>query len=158
MVGLHSLTKAGKKRKRVGRGGDRGGTSGRGHKGQKARSGAHIGIIFEGGQMPLTRRLPKRGFTNAPFKTTYQPINVNTLNGAFEAGATVNKEALVEKGIIKNDGQLVKILGNGKLDKKLTVYADAFSKSAQEMITSAGGQIHALVSEQRVSARTAREK
>lgn len=142
MTALHSLKKAGKNRKRVGRGGDRGGTSGKGHKGQKARSGPTLGILFEGGQMPLTRRLPKRGFTNAPFKITYEVINLQTLNAAFEAGETVNKEALIEKGIIKNAKNLLKILGNGTLDKKLTVYADAFSKSALAGITNVGGQGH----------------
>ena len=142
MAALHELTKAGKNQKRIGRGGDRGGTSGRGHKGQKARSGPHIGAMFEGGQMPLTRRLPKRGFTNAPFKTIYEIINLKTLESAFDAGATVNKEALIEKGIIKKKKALIKILGNGSLDKKLTVYADAFSKSAQAGITNVGGEVH----------------
>ena len=92
--------------------------------------------------MPLTRRLPKRGFTNAPFKISYEVINLQTLNNAFETGATVNKEALVDKGIIKNTRNLLKILGNGTLDKKLTVYADAFSKSALAGITNVGGQGH----------------
>ncbi len=147
MVRLNELDSAGKRRKRVGRGGSRGGTSGKGNKGQKARSGPHLGVIFEGGQMPLTRRLPKRGFTNAPFKTSYEVINIKLLNG-FEAGATVTKEALVEKGIIKRADRLLKILGDGALDRKLVVYADAFSKSAAAAITSGGGQVH-LVREEK---------
>ncbi len=145
MTALHSLKKAGKDRKRVGRGGDRGGTSGKGHKGQRARSGGYVGkILFEGGQMPLTRRLPKRGFNNANFRTAYEIVNLKTLNDFFETGATVNKEALVEKGILKNAKGLLKILGDGKLDKKLLVYADAFSASAQSGITNGGGQVHML--------------
>jgi large subunit ribosomal protein L15 len=142
MKALNELTSAGKKRKRVGRGGARGGTSGKGHKGQKARSGPSIGIAFEGGQMPLTRRLPKRGFSNARFEVVYEVLNLKALNNAFETGATVTKEALVEKGLIKNAKTLLKILGDGKLDKQLTVHADAFSKSAHAGITSAGGNVH----------------
>ncbi len=98
MTTLTQLTPAGKKRKRVGRGGARGGTSGKGHKGQKARSGPQIGAGFEGGQMPLTRRLPKRGFNNARFRIDYEVINVGTLNERFEAGSTVDKDAMVTAG------------------------------------------------------------
>ncbi len=144
MTALHTLTPAGKKRKRVGRGGSRGGTSGKGGKGQKQRSGPQIGIGFEGGQMPLTRRLPKRGFSNAKFKCAYDVINLKTLSMSFEAGATVDKTALVQKGLIKNTDKLVKILGDGAIDKKLMVHADAFSKSAASGITNAGGQVHVI--------------
>jgi large subunit ribosomal protein L15 len=140
MKALNELTRAGKKRTRIGRGGSRGGTSGKGNKGQKARSGPSIGIGFEGGQMPLTRRLPKRGFSNARFETVYEVLNIKVLN-VFDAGATVDKNALVEKGLIKNAKALVKILGDGALDKKLTVHADAFSKSAHAGITNAGGEV-----------------
>lgn len=142
MAKLTGLTPAGKKRKRVGRGGDLGGTSGKGNKGQKARSGPQIGAGFEGGQMPLTRRLPKRGFTNARFKVEYEPINIASLNERFETGETVDKEAMVAKGLIKNTQKLVKILGHGALDKKLIVHADAVSKTANDAITKNGGQIH----------------
>lgn len=142
MTTLTNLTPAGKKRKRIGRGGARGGTSGKGHKGQKARSGPQIGAAFEGGQMPLTRRLPKRGFNNARFRVEYEVINVGTLNERFEAGAIVDKEAMVIAGLIKGPSRLVKILGNGTLSKKLIVHADALSKTAAEAITNNGGQVH----------------
>lgn len=143
MTLLSNLSRLVKKRKRVGRGGDRGGTSGKGHKGQKARSGPQIGAAFEGGQMPLTRRLPKRGFSNAPFKETYEIVNVSRLGIIFDIGAIVNRDALVEKGIIKRSSKLpIKVLGNGTLDKKLVVYADKFSKTAEEAIKNNGGEIH----------------
>lgn len=148
MTTLHKLKSAGKKRKTIGRGGARGGTSGKGHKGQKARSGPQIGAAFEGGQMPLTRRLPKRGFTNARFKVVYQVINIATLNERFDEGAVVDKQALVAKGLIKSPLERVKILGNGKLDKKLIVHADALSQSAASAITSSGGQVHTQESAQ----------
>jgi large subunit ribosomal protein L15 len=143
MVTLSNLSQLKKKRKRVGRGGERGGTSGRGHKGQKARSGAHIGVIFEGGQMPLTRRLPKRGFSNAPFKEIYEIVNISKLAAVFDTGATVDRAALVGKGIIKRSSKLpVKILANGTIDKNLIVHADKFSKAAEEAIRASGGEIH----------------
>lgn len=142
MSNLNKLTQLVKKRKRVGRGGDRGGTSGRGHKGQKARSGAHLGVSFEGGQMPLTRRLPKHGFTNV-FKNQFEVVNLAQLNTKFEAGAMVNRETLIELNIIKgHKNYLIKILGNGTLDKKLIVHADAFSKTAAQAITDKKGEVH----------------
>lgn len=142
---LSKLKSLVKKRKRIGRGGDRGGTSGKGHKGQKARSGPTLGIIFEGGQMPLTRRLPKRGFSNAPFKKEYEVINLESLSLLFDSGATVNKAALIEKGAIKKSSRApVKVLGNGKLDKKLVVHADKFSKSAEQAIKNKGGEVHII--------------
>ena len=144
MFQLNNLKTLVKKRKRIGRGGSRGGTSGRGNKGQKARSGAHIGHVFEGGQMPLTRRLPKRGFTNATFKKVYALVNLSSLETAFEAGSSVTKVTLLEKGLIPGSkskrGVLVKIAGNGQLTKKLDVQADAFTKTAQKAITDRGGQ------------------
>lgn len=142
MTTLTQLTPAGKKRKRVGRGGARGGTSGKGHKGQKARSGPQIGAAFEGGQMPLTRRLPKRGFNNARFRVEYEVINVGTLNERFEAGSTVDKDAMVTAGLIKGSSRRVKILGHGALTKSLIVYAEALSKTAADAITNNGGQVH----------------
>ena len=144
MAMLHTLVPAGKKRKRVGRGGDRGGTSGKGHKGQKARSGGGVSFQFEGGQMPLTRRLPKRGFSNARFKKTYEVINLGTLDKAFDAGTEVTKELLLSKGLIKKLGSLVKVLGSGLLEKGITVHADAFSKAAVTSITNAGGNVHVI--------------
>lgn len=155
MERLDSLTSAGKSRKRVGRGGDRGGTSGRGHKGQKARSGPKIRIQFEGGQMPLTRRLPKRGFTNAPFKTTYEIVNLKTLQEKFDDGATVNAQSLFEKGLVRGGRPLVKVLGDGKLEKKLIIHANKFSKSAAERIAQAGGEAH--VAEQTAASTQSKE-
>lgn len=115
-------------------------TSGKGHKGQKARSGGSIRLGFEGGQMPLIRRLPKRGFNNAAFKTVYAIVNVGDLN-EFEDGAVVNETALLEKGFIRGNYDGVKVLGNGELTKKLTVSVDKVSASAAEKIQKAGGTI-----------------
>jgi large subunit ribosomal protein L15 len=130
-----------KDRKRVGRGqaSGQGTTAGKGNKGQKARSGGAKPVWFEGGQMPLSRRVPKRGFTNI-FKKVYTEINVERLN-AFENGEEVTPKALVKKGIIKKvakDG--VKILGRGELEKSLTVRAHKFTKSAIEKIEKASGK------------------
>lgn len=125
---------------RVGRGhgSGNGKTAGRGHKGQKARTGGGVRPGFEGGQMPLYRRLPKRGFTNRN-SLEIVGINVDLLN-RFEDGAVVSIEAMIEAGIIKNPRDGVKILGKGDLTKKLTVQANAFSASAKEKIESVGGK------------------
>lgn len=139
MLQLNNLSKLKKARKRVGRGGDRGGTSGKGHKGQKARTGGLQKMGFEGGQMPLTRRLPKRGFTNI-FKKEFSIVNLKDLENKFENGEIVNVKTLAEKGLVKNISVKVKVLGNGNLSKKLTVHAAQFSKSAQEAINRAGGE------------------
>ena len=130
--------------KRLGRGSGSGlgKTSGKGHKGQKARSGGGVRPGFEGGQMPLARRLPKRGFTNI-FAKVYATVNVSDLN-AFEDGAEITSEALKEQGVIKKIGDGLKVLGNGKLEKKLTVKAVKFSKSAEEKIVAAGGSIEVI--------------
>ena len=130
--------------KRLGRGSGSGlgKTSGKGHKGQKARSGGGVRPGFEGGQMPLARRLPKRGFTNI-FAKVYASVNVSDLN-AFEDGAEITAEALKEQGVIKKIGDGLKVLGNGKLEKKLTVKAVKFSKSAEEKIVAAGGSIEVI--------------
>lgn len=134
-----------KKRKRVGRGGSRGGTSGRGHKGQKSRAGGGVSVIFEGGQMPLTRRLPKRGFNNKPFQTEWVVINVGRLNEIFADGDTVSREQFVEHGIVGlRNGARVKVLGHGELKKRLKIEADAFSKTAIEAIKKQGGEVHLL--------------
>ena len=124
-----------------GHGSGNGKTAGKGHKGQKARSGAPR-PGFEGGQLPLYRRIPKRGFTNINSKEIVA-INVGTLN-AFDEGAVVTVEALVEKGIIKNPKDGVKILGNGELTKKLEVKVNAFSASAAEKIQAAGGKAEVI--------------
>ena len=146
MSGLHKLVKLTKKRKRVGRGGKLGGTAGKGHKGQKARSGGYVRIGYEGGQMPLYRRLPKRGFNNADFATEVVIVNLSDLERVFDNGAEINRDALINKGLIKvgkSNGAhevLVKILGDGQLTKKFVVSADAFSKSALKAIQDRGGQ------------------
>ena len=144
---LHELSPAPfsrKKRNRVGRGlgSGNGKTSGRGMKGQKSRSGASIRTGFEGGQMPLYRRLPKRGFKNIWAKT-YAEVNVETLN-RFDDGATVDPVALVASGILKDLEDGVRILGNGELTKRLTVKANGFTKTAQEKITAAGGRVEVI--------------
>lgn len=130
------------KRKGRGQGSGLGKTAGRGHKGQNARSGGGVRLGFEGGQMPLYRRLPKRGFTNI-WGTTYTTLNVSDLN-RFEDGQEVTAELLKEAGLIKKTNDGVKILGDGNLEKKLTVKANKFSKTAIEKIESAGGKAEVL--------------
>ncbi len=132
-----------KARKRIGRGNasGQGKTAGKGHNGQKSRSGSYVHFGFEGGQMPLIRRVPKRGFSNYPFKEVYDIINLSTLEVKFEAGAVVNAEALVEARVIKNTRGLVKVLGNGELTKALTVVAHKVSASAKAKIEAAGGTV-----------------
>ena len=125
-------------RKGRGHGSGNGKTAGRGHKGQKARSGGGVRVGFEGGQMPLARRIPKRGFHNI-FAKPLEIVNVSALN-KFEDGATVNVCDLLEKGILSKCEYGVKILGNGALTRKLTVRATAFSASAKEKIEAAGGK------------------
>jgi large subunit ribosomal protein L15 len=143
MFQLNSLTTSAKKRKRVGRGGSRGGTSGRGHKGQKARTGhSKAPARFEGGQMPLIRRLPKCGFNNSRFATVTQIINLEDLERNFASGDQITKEVLQQRGMIKGkERSLLKILGHGSLSKKLHIIADAASKTAIEAIKGAGGAI-----------------
>lgn len=127
--------------KRVGRGSasGHGKTSGRGHKGAKSRKGATRRLGFEGGQMPLMRRMPKRGFIHAE-KTIYQIVNLDRLSH-FKKDSSVDKGAMKEAGIIKKSDRLVKVLGDGKLSKPLFVTADAFSKSAKKRIIEAGGKV-----------------
>lgn len=143
---LHELAPAPGSRKtrtRVGRGigSGLGKTSGRGHKGQNSRSGGGVRTGFEGGQMPLYRRLPKRGFYNK-FGKEYAEVNVSTLN-CFEEGTVVDPVALIEAGM-KNVRDGVRILGNGQLDKSLTVIANGFTKSAADKITAAGGKVEVI--------------
>src|SRR5829696_6036678 len=109
-------------------------TSGKGHKGQKARSGGSIRLGFEGGQMPLIRRMPKRGFNNAAFRTNYAIVNVNDLEAVFEAGASIDESTLREAGLIRGTFDGVKVLGNGDITKKLNITASKVSASAREKI------------------------
>jgi len=126
--------------RRVGRGigSGNGKTAGRGHKGWGARSGSSRRPGYEGGQMPLYRRVPKRGFTNARFRVDYTVINVDRLEG-FDTGAEVTLDAVRERGLVGGSSPLLKVLGNGSLTKKLTVKAQSFSKTAREKINAAGG-------------------
>ena len=129
-------------RKGRGNGSGNGKTAGRGQKGQWARSGGGVRVGFEGGQMPLSRRIPKRGFNNS-FAKPLESVNVSVLE-KFEDGAVVNAQALLEKGILSKCQYGVKILGNGQLSKKLTVQAAAFSASAKEKIEAAGGKVEVV--------------
>lgn len=122
-----------------GHGSGNGKTAGKGHKGQKARSGGGVRPGFEGGQMPLQRRIPKRGFNNKIFATTYANINLSDLE-RFEDGAVVTQEAILAAGLVKKPLDGIKVLGDGELTKKLTVEAAAFSKSAKQKIEEAGGK------------------
>ena len=145
---LHTLAPnegATKTRKRVGRGtgSGLGKTSGKGHKGQNARSGGGVRPGFEGGQLPLFRRLPKRGFKNALFKTRYAVINLSDLD-KFEEGAVVTPELLKEMGLIKKQLDGVKVLGNGTLTKKITVKANKFSDAALREIEKIGGKAEVI--------------
>ena len=145
---LHELEKnigATHAKKRVGRGSGSGlgKTSGRGQKGQKARSGGSINPVFEGGQLPLYRRLSKRGFNNYNFRTVYATVNVSDLE-VFEEGTVVTKELLIEKGLVKKELDGIKVLGNGELTKKLTVKANKFSSSAKAKIENVGGTIEVI--------------
>ncbi len=134
-----------KKRKIVGRGtsSGHGKTAGKGHKGQNARSGGGVRPGFEGGQLPLFRRLPKRGFTNARFKTEYAIINLSDLN-RFEEGAVITPEILKEMGLVKNQLDGIKVLGNGTLEKKVNVKAHKFSSVAKEQIEKLGGKAEVI--------------
>lgn len=146
-MNLHELSPAiGSKRdvKRIGRGhgSGQGKTAGKGHKGQKARSGGGVRPGFEGGQMPLQRRIPKRGFNNI-FAKKIVAVNVGSLN-VFEDGANVDAQALINAGIIKKEHDGIKILSNGKLTKKLNVKASAFSESAKQKIEEVGGKAEVI--------------
>lgn len=132
-------------RKRVGRGpgSGLGKTSGKGHKGQNARSGGGVRPGFEGGQLPLFRRLPKRGFNNYEFRTEYAVVNVGDLND-FKDGSVIELMNLKESGLVKKEKDGIKILGSGELTKKLTVKANKFSSTAKEKIENAGGKIEVI--------------
>jgi large subunit ribosomal protein L15 len=146
MIGLHNLKPRPGSRHRVkrlgiGESSGHGKTSGKGHKGQKARSGGSIRLGFEGGQMPLIRRLPKRGFNNAAFRKQYAIVNLDDLN-QFEAGSTVNEQTLRESKHIRGNHVGLKILGRGELKHSLTIEADKVSQSAREKIEKAGGTVN----------------
>src|SRR4051794_5563294 len=145
MMRLHNLRPRPGARHRVkrlgcGESSGHGKTSGKGHKGQKARSGGSIRLGFEGGQMPLIRRLPKRGFNNAAFHKTYAVINLSDLND-FKAGTTVNEQLLRESKLVRGTVAGIKILGDGELKHGLTIEADKVSTSAREKIEKAGGRV-----------------
>jgi len=143
---LHNLkpnpgAKHRRKRLGIGESSGKGKTSGKGHKGQKARSGGSVRLGFEGGQMPLYRRLPKRGFNNAAFKTVYGVVNLDILEKWFSAGDAVTEETLRSKGLVNGRFDGVKVLGRGQLTKKLSLTIDQISQSAREKIEKAGGTI-----------------
>ena len=145
---LHELTPAEgstKVAKRIGRGhgSGNGKTAGKGHKGQKARSGGSIRPGFEGGQMPLQRRVPKRGFNNI-FAAKAAIVNLGDIDARFEAGAVVDAQALMDCGLVKDCKNGVKVLGNGEMTKSLTIQAKSFSKTAQTKIEGAGGKAEVI--------------
>ena len=145
---VHELSPAAgskKEVKRIGRGAGsgQGKTAGKGHKGQKARAGRGMRPGFEGGQMPLQRRVPKRGFVNI-FGKEFSIVNVSALDQSFEDGAVVDIDALIEKGLVKKVLDGVKILGNGEISKKLTVQVNAYSEAAKQKIEAAGGKAEVI--------------
>ncbi|WP_304225793.1 50S ribosomal protein L15 [Gracilinema caldarium] len=139
---LHAPEGANKKKRIVGRGqgSGRGTTAGRGNKGQKSRSGGKTYVGFEGGQMPLYRRLAQRGFSNYPFKKSYEVINLGDIQKHYNDGETVDNVSLIEKGLVKN-AALIKILSDGEFTKKLNFSVDAVSAAAKEKIEKAGGTV-----------------
>ncbi len=143
---LHQVTEAGganKRPKRVGRGesSGHGKTCGRGNKGCQSRAGGGTRLLREGGQMPIFRRLPKRGFNNYEFRIEYEVVNLGRLETSFESGGTVNAETLHKAGLVRSTREPIKILGAGTLSKKLTVVANAFSAEAKAAIEKAGGTV-----------------
>lgn len=144
---VHRGVQKRKPRKRIGRGpgSGHGKTSGRGHKGEGSRSGTAARLGYEGGQMPLARRIAKRGFNNKAFAAKVAIVNVGDLERAFGDGETVDRQALRRKGLASGKYDALKILGNGLLTKKLTVQAERFSKSAEEKITAAGGRVERIL-------------
>lgn len=139
-IGMPKGANRDKKRRGRGPGSGTGKTGGRGHKGQKARSGGGIPPWFEGGQMPLNRRLPKRGFTNI-FKKTYQLVNLDDLEARFDAGTTVNGESLQLAGLVKYADRPIKLLGRGKVEKSFTIQVAKASKTAVAAVEAAGGSV-----------------
>ncbi|MDR3354393.1 MAG: 50S ribosomal protein L15 [Synergistaceae bacterium] len=148
-MNLHDLSPApGSKRKTkrlgIGLGSGQGKTAGKGHKGQKARAGRSVSPFFEGGQMPLSRRIPKRGFSNFRHAANYQTVNVRDLDGRFEEDSVITSEELHAKRLISDLSLPVKILGEGELTRRLEVKANAFSASAKEKIEAAGGKAEVI--------------
>jgi large subunit ribosomal protein L15 len=135
-----------KKRKRVGRGdaSGHGGTSGKGHKGQKARSGGYVRDGFEGGQMPMSRRLPKRGFRN-PFRESYVAVNIMDLCRKFQKGAVIDEAAILASGLVKKKAHGIKVLAKGEIDFPVTVKIAKISPAAKAKITAAGGSIEEVI-------------
>lgn len=158
MAELRSPKGATHKKRIVGRGigSNRGGTSGKGNKGQNARSGGGVRPGFEGGQMPLFRRIARRGFSNYRSKKHFQVVNVGEVSKHFETGSTVDGKTLIEKGLIKGNGRPAKLLGMGKVDKKLDVKVDHVSRSAREKIEKAGGSVATAAGAERVQKKKAR--
>lgn len=143
MFQLNTIVSQVKKRKRIGRGGSRGGTSGKGHKGQHARSGGGVRIGFEGGQTPLLRRLPKHGFNNVQFARVVSIVKLESIEKMFVAGDVITKLDFVSKGLVHTKSgkmPLIKVLSNGTLSKKFTIQADLFSKEAIRKIEAVGGK------------------
>lgn len=140
---LYAPEGANKKKRIVGRGSSsgRGTTAGRGNKGQQSRSGGKVYVGFEGGQMPLYRRVAKRGFSNSPFRKEYEIFNLRDIELRYKDGETVNRESLVLKGLLKKFSVMIKVLGDGNLTKKITVDVDKVSASAKEKIEKAGGTV-----------------
>lgn len=139
--------KGSRKRKKIvgrGLGSNSGRSAGKGHDGQNSRSGGGVRLGFEGGQMPIYRRLARRGFSNARYKKVYDIVNVYTLNDRYDSGERVDLKSLNSKGILKNKKGLVKILGNGEIDKKLTIAVDKVSETAKQKIEAAGGTIEGI--------------
>lgn len=158
---IHEVTSqagARKRRKRVGRGESSGSgrTSGRGNKGQQARSGYSGRLLFEGGGMPIFRRMPKRGFNNFHFRTEYDVVNVAELDEVFDNGASIDAAALYERRLVRSPDVLVKVLGDGELSKKLSLRVHAISKKARELVEKAGGSISLI--ERRDAAAAAKAK
>ena len=143
---VHQGIHKNKKRKRIGRGpgSGHGKTSGRGHKGYYSRAGSSRRLSFEGGQMPLARRIAKRGFSNAKFAAVVKIVNLSQLDSTFEDGDVVSVESLTEKGVIKGKFDKIKVLGNGELSKKLTIQVHAISSSAKDKVSKAGGTVELL--------------
>ncbi|KQC10724.1 MAG: 50S ribosomal protein L15 [Smithella sp. SDB] len=143
---LRAPAGATKKRKRVGRGdaSGQGGTSGKGNKGQKARSGGKVRAGFEGGQMPMSRRLPKRGFRN-PFREKFVAVNIADLCRKFDKGAVIDDTALLNSGIVKKKNDKVKILARGEIDFPVTLKITRISKAAKDKITAAGGSVEEVI-------------
>lgn len=146
---LNAPAGANKAPKRVGRGSSSGlgTTAGKGNKGQQSRSGGKTYVGFEGGQMPLYRRIAHRGFSNSPFKKEYSIFNLSQLEAKYSDGETVNRASLTEKGLLTKSNTLIKVLGNGDITKKITVDVDKVSASAKEKVAKAGGSVKEAAAE-----------